>query len=168
MYADDTTIVLSSPTITSLMNISVTALTQFSIWFNSNKLALNDKKTNFIIFSKSSATKYTDTDTLLFDNHSIKRTNSVRYLGVILDQHLTWHEHVNTVRDKAAKGAGIIKYLSNYLSTDFLLPIYNSFVLPYLTYCIKLWGNACMYYICKSSENTCQKVCTFNMWCFII
>jgi hypothetical protein len=53
MYADDTTIVISHSNITDLMLLSSSILHLFSVWFKANKLALNDQKTKFVIFSRS-------------------------------------------------------------------------------------------------------------------
>jgi len=67
-------------------------------------------------------------------NIAIKRVSNVKFLGVIIDEHLTWKSHINLVKNKAAKMIGIIKRLK------FTFPLYNAFVLPCLNYGIILWG----------------------------
>lgn len=58
MFADDTNIFLSDSNLTDLVNMANAELNKISIWFKLNKLSLNIKKTNFILFSaKSSVTR---------------------------------------------------------------------------------------------------------------
>lgn len=150
MYADDTTISISRPNAANLMADAVTIFTQFSIWYRSNKLALNSKKTKYVIFCQSEVARGNDNnfiDNLTFDDFSISRVNSLCYLGVILDQNLSWRNHINAVRDKVARGAAMLKILHNFLPRGCLISIYNAYILPYLSYCIEVWGNACSSYL---------------------
>ena len=62
------------------------------------------------------------------------------FLGVIIDEHLTWKSHINLVKNKAAKMIGIIKRLKFTLPLSALRILYNAFVLPCLNYGIILWG----------------------------
>jgi hypothetical protein len=91
-----------------------------------NKLALNDQKIKFAIFSRSAIPDNRIIDSQTFDDHTVSRSMSMRYLGVVLDQNLTWREHINAVCDKVAKGIGILRFLSHQKSVNFLLPIYNA------------------------------------------
>ena len=89
MYADDTTILISSSSIIDLMAESVNILTQFSLWFCANKLALNNKKTKYVIFSLSVISRNDHTNWLLFDSLTVTRSDFVCYLGIIIDQYLS-------------------------------------------------------------------------------
>ena len=89
-------------------------------WFNDNKLALNVKKTNFMVFS-SPRYNFVLIDQLLFDNNVIFLTALARYLGFINDSKLTWHYHILHVRDKVNKGLGILRRCSYLLPIDYLL-----------------------------------------------
>ena len=72
---------------------------------------------------------------------SINRENAKRtFLGVIIDEHLTWKCHINLVKNKAAKMIGIIKRLKFTLPLSALRILYNAFVLPCLNYGLILWG----------------------------
>ena len=75
-------------------------MTQLYQWFKSNKLTLNADKSNFIIFRSKQKRIHNIPDQLSFDNQTISRSNSVQYLGVILDEHLTWNEHITELCNK--------------------------------------------------------------------
>ena len=57
-----------------------------------------------------------------------KRVNEIRYLGIIIDDHLCWKSHINCVRDKVARGVGMLKMSYMCLSEQCLLTIYYSFI----------------------------------------
>ena len=68
-------------------------MTQLNEWFKVNKLTLNSDKSNFIIF-RSRQNKITNLpEKINFDDTCISRSVSAKYLGVILDENLTWNQH---------------------------------------------------------------------------
>ena len=78
--------------------------------------------------------------TLYFGNHVIENKNSTRFLGLIIDDKLSWTQHIDQTANKLAKILGIIFKIRNYLNSKTLLTIYYSFVFPYLKYGIIFWS----------------------------
>ena len=76
------------------------------IWFADNILALNSKKTNFVLFSLSN---HKVLNSIKFDLHTVNSVSSVKYLGYFLDSHLKWRQHVINVNDKIAKGLCMLR-----------------------------------------------------------
>ena len=72
----------------------------------------------------------------------LNRVNNIKYLGVIIDHKLKWCEHISYVKNKVSKGLGIIFKARAVLDQQCLLTLYNSFIYPYLIYCIENWGTA--------------------------
>ena len=66
----------------------------------------------------------------------------IKYLGVILDNKLSWIQHISYVKSKVSKGIGIMYKARNYINKKALLGLYHSYIYPYLIYCIGSWGNA--------------------------
>lgn len=67
--------------------------------------------------------------------------SQIKFLGVIIDNKLTWKSHIKYVQSKVSKCIAIInkaKYILNYKSLHML---YCSLVLPHFIYCIEVWGN---------------------------
>ena len=58
----------------------------------------------------------------------------------MIDEKLNWSEHVNNLKMKLVKGSGIIRKCRICFSIDTLLTLYYSFIYPYITYCLEVWG----------------------------
>ena len=115
-------------------------------WLQVNKLSLNLKKTHFVIFRKQKAKILLEKD-LIIDNVKISRTDKTKFLGVVIDEYLSFEHHVKQVKGKVARGLGILYKSKRLLNIKSLLQLYNSFIYPYINYCISVWGNTCMIYI---------------------
>ena len=77
---------------------------------------------------------------LVIDNASITRVYSAKYLGIIIDVKFHWIEHITYNKNKISKAIGIMYKARQYLTKASLVNLYYSYVYPYLTYCIEVWG----------------------------
>ena len=68
------------------------------------------------------------------------KKDNVKVLGITIDKHLTWNQHVNNISISIAKGIGILYKVKDYLLEDSLLMIYNTIILPYINYCNIILG----------------------------
>ena len=64
-----------------------------------------------------------------------------KYLGVMVDQHLNWKEQIFTIKEKASRGIGMLKYSKKYLPLLTIQSMYKSLVEPYFRYCCPAWGS---------------------------
>ena len=71
---------------------------------------------------------------------SIKRVKSFNFLGIILNEHLTWTDHIAHISHKINPAIALISRLKNQLPTNILKMIYNSLILSRLHYGNILWG----------------------------
>jgi hypothetical protein len=78
LYADDTSIIVTGRDINSVFNRAPVLFSLFSTWFINNRLALNSKKTNFILFSLKRLASPCD---LTFDLYTVHKVDNVKYLG---------------------------------------------------------------------------------------
>ena len=74
-----------------------------------------------------------DKNSMVIDGNIIPSTINTKFLGIIID--LTWKAHINYIGKKKSKGVGVLLRLSKELSYNILILIYNTMLLPYLTYC---------------------------------
>ena len=81
-------------------------------------------------------------DYISIDGHRIEEVRQTKFLGVILDNKLNWHAHCDYICSKMSKGIGIIIKARNEFNEATLLSLYNSLILPYVSYCIHVWGRA--------------------------
>ena len=68
-------------------------------------------------------------------NEPIERVTSTKYLGMILDDHLIFDEHITYVHNKATKKLGILYKAKDYLDRSTKILLYKSLILPHLDYC---------------------------------
>lgn len=86
--------------------------------------------------------KYTLSSKLYIENEEIKPVNHTKFLGVMVDESLNWDFHINYIKNKVAKGIGILSKARQLLNKNCLRTLYFSFLYPYLNYCIEVWGSA--------------------------
>ena len=72
----------------------------------------------------------------------IERKTEARFLGVIIDEKLTWSHHIAAVRLKMIRYVGIMYKIKNKIPLKARLQIYHSFVQSHLNYCSLVWGFA--------------------------
>ena len=76
------------------------------------------------------------------NKYSIKQVSEMEYLGVILDNKMNWHNHIQYVCTKLSKAAGIIYKVRKKVPHKVLLLLYHSLVATHLRYGIASWGSA--------------------------
>ena len=109
-------------------------------WCRANKLSINFKKSNFMVFRPRQRRQTLDTS-IQIDNNNIDCVKETVFLGVILDEHLSWKPHILSVSRKISKSIGIIYKSSFCLPKTSLHCFYYSLVYPYLIYCVSVWGS---------------------------
>ena len=141
LFADDTTVFITGSSNANLFTTMNMELNNLGNWFQANLMSLNAKKTNYIIFS-SRRRKIPEDNNLNISINStpIKRVPQIKFLGIIIDEHLTWQPHINIVKNKIAKTIGIIKRLRSTLPKTTLRTLYNSLILPHLNYGNVIWA----------------------------
>ena len=72
----------------------------------------------------------------------IERRNYVKYLGVILDDSLSWKNHISFICTRISRNSGIFLKLRHYLPLKQLKQIYYNLIYPYISYAIEAWGSA--------------------------
>ena len=118
-------------------------LEKIAIWFQANKLSLNESKTKFTLFHKS-----WDKDNLTLklpilkiNNFEIKRTTSVKFLGIMVDENLTWKDHIHILEKKLLKNIGLLYRAKPYLDKNTMTTLYFSFFHSYLNYGNIAWAS---------------------------
>ena len=101
LFADDTNVFFSHNNLNSLIDTLSIETAKLTDWFVANKLSLNLKKTNFMIF-KPRQRKISEVK-LSINNQKINCVEQTVFLGVRLDSDLSWNSHISYVANKISK-----------------------------------------------------------------
>ena len=105
MFSNDTNVFYSQNNIKILFKNANDELEKNSQWLKANKLSLNERKTKFTLFHKPRDKDNSpfQLPNLKVNNNEIKRNSSIKFLGVIVDENLTWIDHITLVESKLSK-----------------------------------------------------------------
>ena len=154
LYADDTTLTerLSSFNIVidgneinkqNLENNINNELDKIYRWLCDNKLSINIPKTKFMIFHHRQRRIEHLIPNLHINNYQIEKVSEFNFLGITIDEHLSWNNHIQKISNKISRNIGCLYRLKNFLPIFTLKLLYSSLILPYLQYGILLWGYKC-------------------------
>ena len=139
LFADDTTVIFSHCDMKLLFDTMNNELPKISSWFKSNRLSLNLQKTHFINF-KGSRVLIDNAGRIEIDGIIIEEKKAVTFLGVVINEYLTWDDHISKVSKAISRCIGILFKLKHCFPLNILLTLYNSILLPHITYCNIVWG----------------------------
>ena len=117
-----------------------------------NKLTLNAKKSNFVIFHPYQKKLDRDVMIKIFGIHTkefvlLDQKTYIKYLGILIDSNLTWKYHISYITSKISNTIGVIARLRHLVPSSTLLTLYRSLVSPYLLYGLTVWGQAPQIYL---------------------
>ena len=144
MYADDTSLLdkiskFGSDPSTISKNINI-ELAMVSEWLRANKLSLNVGKTKFMVFHSSRAVPIQNLH-LQIEGTEIEQVSSFSFLGLILNETLSWEDHLQAMATKAARSIGVMSKLKYCLPQNIMLNLYHTLVMSRLNYQLLNWGS---------------------------
>ena len=125
-----------------------TELIKLCDWLTANKLTLNIKKSNYVLFPSYNKRLLYNPKINIFDHDKgtyspLDFKESVKYLGIFIDKFLNWKTHIDLITLKISKTIGIIARLRHFVPLSVTAKLYQSFILILiLHYGISLWGQA--------------------------
>ena len=161
IFADDTNLFISGTNLQDMSRIMNNELKLLVEWLKCNKLSLNVSKTNFMIFRSRKSIPLPKVD-IKINEISIQEVIKTKFLGVILDNKLTWKQHITHTSNKASKSIGILQKAKKSLNHSTLITLYYSFIYPYLSYCIVIWGgtyNSTLHPLVKIQKIALRCIC---------
>ena len=133
LFADDTNITASHHHKDTLEKIVNKELKQVNNWMKLNKLSINYKKTEYIIITNKKEKPSYD---IKIDQTTLCQNSCIKYLGVLIDDTLTWKPQVDKMCSKLASGCWALYQLRPYVNSATLMMVYYSFIHSHLNYCI--------------------------------
>ena len=147
-FADDTSLYLSDSDTKQLFyraNIEVNTLFN---WFCANRLSLNPNKTKYIVIRSPSQTCHLAGLKLLINGTALSQIgidfeeHSTKFLGVNIDEFLSWKYQLNYINTNISRSLFMIRQIKYILPPECLKTLYHTMIHPYITYGILVWGNA--------------------------
>ena len=138
-------------------------LKNLSQWLKANKLSLNVKKTELIIFHPKK-TKLDYSVKFKLNGKRLNPISTVKYLGIFLGEHLLWTKQVNWVHSMLNQTIRILSKLKYNTSLSILKFVYHSLFGSHLQYGAQLWGqgNCVNRNNIQKRQNQALRKITFN------
>ena len=139
-YADDTTLYTTIQSTEDLSNIN-NGLSKISDWPGVNKLSLNANETKYMISHAMNKDLSHLNQRININNAEIQKVNQFQFLGLTIDENLSWKHHISTIANKISRGTGVINRLKNCLplSTTVYSSIYCSLIQSHFDYTTLAW-----------------------------
>jgi hypothetical protein len=101
-FADDLLLLIRGKSVSEVENIANTELKKVSTWAKDNKVRFNDQKSKVMLMTRRKRKDRKDLEVYLNNKH-LRQVKTMKYLGIIIDNKLTFREHITHVTEKCRK-----------------------------------------------------------------
>ena len=122
------------------MDIVSENLKKVQKWCNANKLTINSQKTNYMII-KSKNKAVGKIGSVNISGTEISEVSVASFVGIDIDCHLSWKEHIQRINKSIRKKVGILFKLRHFVPRYVLVLLYKTFIQPHITYGLEVWGS---------------------------
>ena len=136
LFADDTTMINSHKNVNYLKYMMYHDLTILLDWFKANQLSLNLNKTVLMHFWPGKRRIKISVNDII-----IPQVTSCKFLGVYIDQNMTWNTHVEHLHNIITTNLHLLRGSKNMLNVDCLSKVYFAHIHSHLIYGMKVWGS---------------------------
>lgn len=142
-FADDILPVITANNTKELLQKADNILVEMHEWFTDNSLNINFNKSSFMLINKK------ESDNLI--NHDLKNlkmlntitnVDSIKYLGIFIDNDLTWDSHIEYLTSQLNELLHLFRITKNHLSDSYLLQLYHALFASKLSYGVRFWGRS--------------------------
>ena len=138
-FVDDTTLIFSCKDFSHLKNILESEAKKVVEWLETNKLILNLSKTHVMLFSFN---RNIPKLSVMINGAEIEEKTVTNFLGVQVDNKLTWKAHIAHICNKVTKSVAILRLVRSVFPKNILKMIYMALIHTYINYCNLIWGSA--------------------------
>ena len=149
LFADDTAIFLHHRDPNIIIHQGKLTMKQIMTWFETNKLSLSIGKSNFILFHGRHKNPQNQISAINIGDESLLRTYSAKYIGLTLDENLSWDAHIDDVCNNLVKYFSIFYNIRNVVTSHVKRAIYFACIHSKIKYGIETYGSASEYKISK-------------------
>ena len=135
LFADDTSIFLIGNDCHLLSESLQSCLHLANTWMTNNGLQLNITKTKCMLIHSPRTREILPPLQIFLNDSKIEQVRSFKLLGVIINDILTWTDHINHVVTKVSRSVNLLRRLSWFLPRPLLILYLKSYILPAVDYC---------------------------------
>ena len=106
-----------------------------------NKISLTASKTELFIF-RDPKKKINFDPKIMIDGKKLIPCKFVKYLGIIIDEHLNWHAHATALSSRLSRAIGMLSKIRHYVTFETLRMIYYGIFSSILMYNCQIWGQS--------------------------
>ena len=139
LFADDSNVFVIAKDPATLKTNMIKVILNLCEWFNANKLTINMKKTAYTIFTSNSKVPGS-LNNIMINGTKVDRVQSVKYLGMTLDEKLNWKEHTEKLLTKLTKTNQAFKIVKNFVSKKQKAALYYAYFYSALQYGIEVYS----------------------------
>jgi len=139
LYADDTSIRVTSPNLENYEKQINKIFMDINYWFKLNQLVLNYYKTHYLQFNTKNSREYILK--LNYQGNYVKSSPHTKFLGLIIVDSLSWKAHTDQMMSKLNTACFVIRSLQAIMSTETLRMVYFAYLHSIRSYGIIFWGN---------------------------
>ena len=169
LFADDTSLVASASNLPLLQSIMNTEVEKVQDWLLANKLSVHYvRKSQYMLINSNLNVRVDDNNfELKMGNHVLSRTKTYLYLGLLVDEKLSWANHIDGICKKLSQIAGVIYKTRTLLTKEALMLVYHALVGSKLRYGLICWATASQYLLDKINvaHNKIITYMTFSKRC---
>ena len=141
-FADDTTVFMSDDDPVQLFIRANACINDLFDWLCANKLSLNTRKTNYMLIQPSNKKYDFSNLNISVNGNTLSRENSCKFLGIYIDESLSWKKHLKYINSKISRSLFAMKQAKVFLPKESLRTLYFSLINSHIVYGILAWGNA--------------------------
>ena len=141
-FADGANLLCLGNSIKKLNKLVNADLKRLVNWLNANKISLNVRKNEIVIF-KSKQKKFEGDLKIKLSGKRLYSTESVKYLGVKIDTNHSWQYYVNDLSVKLNRASAVLFKMRKYVSCKISRSIYFTVFDSYVSYCSLVWAHNC-------------------------
>ena len=93
-----------------------------------------------MVFKKRNRHLDDEIEDIYINNYKIDKVYCTKFLGIAVDDSLTWSCHIDEIMGKIARAIGVLYRIRPFIPLRILTNLYNTLILPYLSYCNIVWG----------------------------
>ena len=154
LFADDTICMSAGNSIKCVFEKTRENISKLKKWFDANKLTLNLSKTCYSIFHSIAKNIPQEFNSIIFSGTEIKRENTTMYLGLTIDEVLSWKKHIDDLIASLTRYFSLFYHLRNVIPKKMKLQMFHSYVYTKICYGLQCYGSAC-----KTTKKKVQVIC---------